>query len=114
MRWDGFGWHMTGGGWLWALGGLILLVLIVALVASAVVYLGRTDRRATPPWSGPAATPAPPAPPLRPEPLDILRERYARGDITLDEFETAKRALGYPASLPPPPPGPGAPPTGSL
>jgi hypothetical protein len=60
------------------------------------------------PWSAPLA---PPPPNARPEPLDILRERFARGDITLDEFETAKRALGYPSS-PPLPPGPGTPPTG--
>jgi hypothetical protein len=46
------------------------------------------------------------------EPLDILRERFARGDITLDEFETAKRALGYPSSLTPPPLGPSTPPLG--
>jgi hypothetical protein len=38
----------------------------------------------------------------RPEPLEILGERFARGDIILDESETAKRALGYPSSPTPP------------
>ena len=109
--WDG-GWHMGANGWLWALGGLIFLVVVVVLVVWAVTYLGRTNRPANPPWPGPLAGP-PPVPPARPDPLDILRERFARGDITLDEFETAKRALGYPTSpTPPPPPGPGMPPTG--
>jgi hypothetical protein len=30
----------------------------------------------------------------------------AWGEISLDRFETAKRALGYPSSPEPPPPGP--------
>jgi putative membrane protein len=101
----GYGWHMGGGGWLWPLAGLLCLAAVVVLVVWAVTYLGRTH----------SATPSAPSPyvapfPARPEPLDILRERFARGDITLDEFETAKRALGYPSS-PPPPTSPGAPPT---
>jgi hypothetical protein len=101
-----FGWDMGGGDWL---GPLLVLILV-----GVVVYFGSrelTSRRLThrppaPPAPGPYVAP----PPARPEPLDILRERYARGDITLDEFDTAKRALGYPSG--PPPPAPGAPPTG--
>jgi len=96
-------WHPGGG-------GLLLLLLVLALVG-VVVYLGsrevtlrRTAQRPAPP---PSPVPYVAPPPARPEPLDILRERFARGDITLDEFETAKRALGYPTSPPPP-----APPTG--
>jgi hypothetical protein len=33
--------------------------------------------------------------PERPTALDILRERYARGEITQLEFEQAKKTLGY-------------------
>jgi hypothetical protein len=106
----GIGWHMIGFGLLVVFGGLFL-VLIVLLIVGAVRYLTRMNPPSHGPWSGLQAAP-PPVPPARPEPLDILRERFARGDITLDEFEMAKRALGYPSSPPPPPPGPGAPFTG--
>lgn len=105
MMYDG-GWGMGGFGLLWVFGGLIFLVVVVVLVVWAVMYLGRTNRPSHGQWAAP-----PPVPPTRPEPLDILRERFARGDITLEEFETAKRALGYPSSSAPPP-GPGTPPTG--
>jgi putative membrane protein len=89
-----YGWHLGGGGWLWSL-------LVLALVGVVVYFISRevTLRRLT-------HRPAPP--PARAEPLDILRERFARGDITLDEFEAAKRALGYAAGPPPPSSGPGA------
>jgi len=96
----GGGFGLGAFGLLWALGGLFYLVLIVVLVVWAVRHLTRVN----PPSQGPWTAPPPPFPPARPEPLDILRERFARGDITLDEFETAKRALGYPSSPPPPPP----------
>ena len=106
----GGGWGMTGFGLLWMLGSLLFLVLIVVLVVLAVRHLTRMNPPAHGPWPGVQPAP-PPMPPARPEPLDILRERFARGDITLDDFEIAKRALGYPSS-PTPPPGPGLPPTG--
>lgn len=77
--WD---WGMGIGGLLWMLGGLILVIGIVVLVVAAIVGLGGfADRRSE------GRT--------RPEPIDILRERFARGEITEAEFEQAKRALGY-------------------
>ena len=78
----GSGWGMGFGGWLWMLGGLALVIGIVVLVVWAIGgYSHVSDRRAD---SNP-----------RPEALDILRERFARGEITEAEFEQAKRALGY-------------------
>ena len=93
-------------GLLWLASAVLSIVLVVVLIMVAVRYLNRTS---TPPVPGPGQWPGqPPAPvmpvaPLRPDPLEILRERFARGEITVDEFETAKRALGYPSSDQPSP-----------
>lgn len=74
---DGFG-HMWGGGH-WILGGLMMVVfwgLIIGLIVLAV--RGFSSRSET-------------APQLNP--LDILRERYARGEIDEDEYERRKAKL---------------------
>ena len=78
----GYGWDMGSGGWLWMIGGLVLLIGIVVLVVWAI---GGSDRAADRRTDGSS----------RPEPLGILRERFARGEITEAEFEQAKRILGY-------------------
>jgi putative membrane protein len=74
-----YGWDMGGGGWLWALGGLVVLIALVVLVVWAVNTMSRASR-------GPVDR--------RPQPLEILRERFARGEITKEQFEEAKRTLG--------------------
>ena len=76
------GYGFDGGplGWIWMLGGLLVMVGFVVLIVWAV---GAVSRGGT--GSGPE----------RPTPLDILRERYARGEITQQEFEQAKKTLGY-------------------
>ena len=77
----GYDWGMGVGGWLWMIGGLALLVGIVLI---AVRAMGGFDRAS----SGRTDTSH------RPDPVDILRERFARGEITEAEFEQAKRVLG--------------------
>ena len=76
------GYGFDGGtlGWIWMFGGLLVMVGFVVLIVWAVgsVSRGGTSRE-----------------PERPTPLDILRERYARGEITQEEFEQAKTTLGY-------------------
>ena len=77
----GYGWGMGPDGWLWMLGGLIVLIGIVVLVVRGTGGYNRAADRRTD--SSP-----------RPDPMDILRERFARGEITEAELEQAKRTLG--------------------
>ena len=65
------------GGWLWMLGGLVLMVGIVLLV----VWAMGGGARGTRPDEG------------RPTPLEILCERYARGEITEEQFEQSRQIL---------------------
>lgn len=74
-------WGMGAGGWLWMVGGLVLLIGIVVLVVRG---MGGYDRPAD------RSSDARP----REEPMDILRARFARGEISEAEFEQAKRTLG--------------------
>lgn len=112
MAISGFGFGLFG--LFWIASAVLSIALIVVVIMVAVRYLNRTSPSAQGQWPGQAAPPpvAPPPPAARPEPLEILRERFARGEITLSDFETAKRALGYPpgpdAPLPGGGPAPGA------
>lgn len=69
----GFEWGMGVGGWLWMVLGIVLIVVVVWAVAAAAS--GR-DR--------PAADDA----------AQILKARFARGEITQAEYEQARRLLG--------------------
>ncbi len=75
------GWDMGFGSWLLVIGGLAFVIGLIVLIGWAVTNAGRRADDSTP-LAGET-------------PLDILRERYARGEITADEFEQAKRILGY-------------------
>jgi len=71
------------GGWGWGMGfGWIFMILFWALVILGVVALAR--------WILSTGTSAGGA--GRP-PLDILKERYARGEITRDQYEQMRRDL---------------------
>jgi putative membrane protein len=71
-RWD----HMDGwgGGWMW-LWGLAMMVLLAVLVGW-VVLLARDGRSRTPPVADPTD-----------RAREILAERYARGELTTEEYE---------------------------
>jgi len=79
-RWDGFGYYGFGivDDLLWAL----LLVGLVALVAVLIVRLLRS------PATGKASTSPPPD-----RAMEIARERYAKGEISQNEYETLKKNL---------------------
>ena len=75
------GWDMGLAGWLWVIGGLAFVIGLVVLIVWAVTNVGRRADDSIRP--------------AEKTPLDILRERYARGEITADEFAEARRILGY-------------------
>ena len=70
------GWYGMGGGML--LGGIFWIVLWVFIIFVVVHFL-RTATRGTPQ--------------RRPAALDVLEERYARGEIGRDEYLEKKRDL---------------------
>lgn len=76
--WGGWGWgHMVFGSIFMVLfwGGLVVVIVL------AVRWLG----------GGPAGGTG--APPAGSTPLDILQERFARGEIDAEEYEERKRVL---------------------
>jgi putative membrane protein len=79
MWWDG-GWAGM------ILGPLFMILVLAALIAVAVLLV----RWLGGPWHGAAAHHAVPGR----APLDILKERFARGEIDKDEFEERRRVLG--------------------
>lgn len=83
----GYGPHMmwAGGSWSGMIFCPLIMILVLALALALAVYLVRWLGR---PWHG--QNQAPPAL----TPLDILKERFARGEIDKDEFEERRRILG--------------------
>jgi uncharacterized membrane protein len=74
-RWDMMdGWG--GAGEVWMIVGMIVIAVAV-LVGIWLIVRSTYQTRAS-----------------DPAPLDILRARVARGEITRDEFEAARRTLG--------------------
>jgi putative membrane protein len=78
---------MWGWGWSGMIFGPLFMILWVAVAIAIVVLLVRWLGG---PWQQSAA---PPVPPGR-TPLDILKERFARGEIDKQEFEDRRRVLG--------------------
>ena len=73
MNWGNCGWGM-GFGWIW-------MILFWGLVIAGIVYIVRAlSRRAGRSW--PEETP-----------LDMLKKRYAKGEITKEEFDRMKDDL---------------------
>lgn len=83
-RWDG-GWGMHPMGWMWGLGGIVAMLMMFvfwgAVIAALVVGIRWLAGQGREPRGGDRA-------------LEILRERYARGEINREEFEARKRDLG--------------------
>ncbi len=79
-RWghmDGWG-HMTGWGWIAGVAGILVLALLVVLLVSLI--------RGTSGRGGPQPLPSSRA-------LDLLDERFARGEIDREEYLSRKSEL---------------------
>jgi putative membrane protein len=96
--WSDFGWVA---GLLWAIFWVVVIVLAIVLLRRELPHMHSAERH-------------------RPPALDLLEERYARGEITRDEFLERRAVLMHggqsaPSGPPPPPsvvlpePPPGAP-----
>jgi putative membrane protein len=70
---NGLGWGMDGGGWIWMILGIFLVVAPIWFFG--IVRPGGNRS----PTDDAAAT---------------LRSRFARGEITTEEYEQARRVLG--------------------
>ncbi len=96
----GVGWMMgpgtswTWGGWLAMAVGLALLVLIILLLVRAVQSVPPRPAYSYPAYPVPPYAPAPPPAPLTP--VQILEQRYARGEITRDEYLRMRADLETP------------------
>lgn len=76
----------TGVGWMWGagmwLGGLAMLIFWGALIVGAVLVVRLLGGQAN------GSTPASPV-----TPLDILKRRYASGEITREQYEQMRKDL---------------------
>lgn len=71
MHWNGYGWGMGVGGWLLMILFWVLIILAVIYIARAVSNGRQKEETA----------------------LDILKKRYAKGEISKEEFEKMKDDL---------------------
>ena len=79
-----YGPHMWDGGWWMFLGPLWMIVFIAAIVV-IIILLVR--------WLGGTGHAVVHAQPPGRTPMDILKERFAKGEIDKEEFEDRRRLL---------------------
>lgn len=90
-------WHMWGGGYAWHMWWMgPLMMLFMMLIVAAVMYLWFARR----PWGGGPHHGGPPwhmmermwSPPTH-SAMQILNERFARGEIQTDEYQEKKAVI---------------------
>lgn len=93
MMWDWMG-GTGGAGWLWMLGWWVFVLVLLAVAVLAAVWLARNlggDRSDPTGVTGGEAGPSASAR----ETLDL---RYARGELSRDEYRQARRDLETPTA----------------
>lgn len=76
---SGTGYGMMGGGY-WGLFGWLFMILFWAAIILLIIWLYRQIRGPAPAAAGETA-------------LDILKKRYASGEITKDQYDEMKKEL---------------------
>lgn len=76
---------MWGGGWSGMFFGPVMMIALIALAVAVVVLMVR--------WLGGTGGAAPPPAAPGRTPLDILKERFARGEIDEEEYTRRRRTL---------------------
>ncbi len=80
-----FGYGIGTGGWVAMLFMVLFGLLVLAGIVLLIVWASRGAPRA--PMGGPPQTPS------STQALEIARQRYARGEISKEEYEDIKRTL---------------------
>ena len=79
----GYGYNMMG--WSWIIGAVIVVLLVVAVIVALRLVPGRMNHPAVVPSSAAVGAPTP---------RQILDERYAKGDLTTEEYLERIKHLG--------------------
>jgi putative membrane protein len=82
----GYDHYMWSGGWHGLFFGPIMMIVFIAVAAIVVVLLVR--------WLGGPGHHGATHHPQGNKPFDILKERFARGEIDKEEYEERRRILG--------------------
>jgi uncharacterized membrane protein len=79
----------------WPFAGLLYWALLIGLVVLVAVLLAkRRDERGV--TAAAPVGPTAPAPAAAGSPMDVARMRYARGELTQEEFEALRQDLQEP------------------
>ena len=73
MNWGNYGWGM-GFGWIWMILIWVLVIVGIVYIVQAVIRGSRRSEQGE-------------------SPLDILKKRYAKGEISKEEFERTRDDL---------------------
>lgn len=84
--WQGTGWGMMGPGMMGGFGGMWLMPLIPIVVVGLIVWAVVAAVQGT-------VQPRGPEPPYTESALEVLKRRYARGEINKEEFEEKRKDL---------------------